>query len=112
MSEIIEMAGIVAFMLELDAVTLSQELRDSLDVTKRVAEDILVGLQQIWLLPLVLPGLVAGRHRIEREIHRAHIERAHFRRKCRRGSDPILQRHVYTASGGDVDHPVATLLDA
>jgi len=106
------MAGVVAFVLEFHAVLIAQELGDTLDVAKRVAEDVLVRLQQILLLPVVLPGLVACRHRVERKIHRAHVERAHFRREGGGGGDTVLDRHEYAAAGRDVDHAVAALLDA
>ena len=59
MREIVEMADVVAFVLEARAVLLAEHLQDALDVAECVAEDEVVGAAQIGLLPVVLPGLVA-----------------------------------------------------
>ena len=93
MGEIVEVADVVALVLELGAVPLAEELGDPLDVAKRVAEDVSVGGEKILLLPIVFPFLVARGHGIEREIHRAHVERAHFRREFSRRREPLLDRH-------------------
>ena len=55
MGEIVEVAGVVAFVLEFDAVALAQRLVDFFDVAKRVGENVGVGIGQIALLPIVFP---------------------------------------------------------
>ena len=90
----------------------AEQLGDLLDVAKRVGENVGVGIGEVAFLPIVFPVLVALGHRIEREVHRSHIERAHFRRKLLRGGDALLDRHGHGAAGGDVDHRVGRLLDA
>ena len=59
MREIVEVADVVAFVLEARAVLVAERLDDALDVAKRVAEDVVVGAAEIAFLPIVLPGLVA-----------------------------------------------------
>src|SRR5487761_1784173 len=78
MGERIEMADVVAFELEARAVTLAQFLEGTLDVHEGVLEDEVARHLQVFWLPLVLEFLVAVQHRIEPEVHRAHVERAHL----------------------------------
>ena len=63
-------------------------------------------------LPLVLEGRIAVEHRVEAEVHRAHVERAHLRPGPQRRRQALLQGHAVAAAGGDVDHRIAGLLDA
>ena len=44
MGEIVEVADVVALVLEFDAVALAEQLGDLLDVLEGVAEDVLVGV--------------------------------------------------------------------
>jgi len=111
-TQIVEVASVVALVLELGAVSLSHQLGNLFDVAEGVAKDVLIGGDEILLLPIILPFLVARGHRIEREIHRAHVERAHFRRKLGGGGEPLLHRHDHGAAGGDVHHRVGRLFDA
>ena len=76
------MADVIAFVLEFDAVLAAEQFGDVLDVAKRVAEDGLVGSAKVWLLPIELPLLVFVRHGMQREVHRSHVERAHFGEKA------------------------------
>src|SRR5262245_1217367 len=112
MGEIVEMPGVVALVLEFHAMAFAERLGDALDVAERIAEDVLVGVEKVALLPVVFPFLVASRHRVECEIHRPHVERAHFRREFFGGRDPILHRHQHASASGDVDDGIAALLDA
>ena len=50
-------------------------------------------------------------HRVEAEVHRAHVERAHLGLGAQRRGEALLQRHAVAAAGGDVDHRVGRLLD-
>jgi len=52
MRQIIEMPGVVAFVLELHAVALRERLVDLLDVEEGVGKDVAVGIEQIALLPV------------------------------------------------------------
>ena len=112
MGKVVKVAGVVALMLELDAVPFAQCLVDPFDVAKSVGKDVGIGIEQVTFFPVVLPALIAARHRIEREIHRPHVERTHFRRKLQRRRHALLHRHGHGAAGGNVDYCVGRLLDA
>ena len=69
-------------------------------------------LFEIRLLPVVFElALVARDHRIEPEIHRAHVERGDLRLEGRGRPHALLDRHGRRAAGGDVHHHVGALLD-
>ena len=112
MRQIIEVADIVALMLEAGAALLAQPLYDLLDIGEGVAEDEVAGHLQRLRLPLVFPFLVAVEHRVEPEIHRAHVHRAHLGLGAQRRCEAFLEGHAEAAAGRDVDHGVGRLLDA
>ena len=66
---------------------------------------------QIGLLPVVLPGLVAVGEREDGEVHRAHIERAHFRLGDKRRREPLLDRHAEPAARRHIDDRIRGLFD-
>src|SRR5438309_6953149 len=78
MRQIVEVADIVALMLEAGAALFAQPLYNLLDIGEGVAEDEVAGHLQRLRLPVVFPLLVAVEHRVEPEIHRAHVHRAHL----------------------------------
>ncbi len=112
MREVVEVADIVALELEARAAALAQLLQDVFDVLEGVSEDEVARVLEVLALPVVLELLVALEHGEEPEIHRAHIERAHFRLGAQRRSEPLLQAHAVAAARGDVHDSVAGLLDA
>src|SRR5260370_5503590 len=112
MREVVEVADIVALELEARAAALAQLLQDVFDVLEGVSEDEVARVLEMLALPVVLELLVALEHGEEPEIHRAHIERAHFRLGAQRRSEPLLQAHAVTAALGDVHDSVAGFLDA
>ena len=57
---------------------LAKQFDDARDIAEGIAEDEIVGAAKVRLLPFELPFLVALGEREEREVHRAHIERAHL----------------------------------
>jgi len=59
MGDVVEMADIVAFVLEARAMLVSEPSQNGFDVAKRVAEDEVVGRAQIGLFPVELPLFVA-----------------------------------------------------
>ncbi len=108
--ERVEMADVVALDLEAGAV-LGAGREDVFDVGEGVLEDALARALEIGLLPVVFEGLLAGEHRVEPEIHRAHVERGDLRLEGRGGTDALLDRHGRRAAGGDVDDAIGALLD-
>ena len=74
-------------------------------------EDAVARAFEIGPLPVVLEFLVALEHRIEPEIHRAHVERGDLGLEGRGRLDALLDRHGRRAAGGDVDDAVGALLD-
>src|SRR5262249_57867520 len=91
MRQRVEVADVVALDLKLGAV-LGAGGEDVFDVREGVPEDALARAFEIWPLPFVLEALVAGEHRVEAEIHRAHVERGDFRLEGRGGPPPPLDR--------------------
>ena len=45
------------------------------------------------------------------EVHGAHVERREFRLDAQCGREPLIQGHVHTAAGRNVDHRVRSRLD-
>ena len=82
-----------------------------LDVLERVAEDEVAARLQVLRLPVVFPLFALVEIGIEPEIHRAHVERAHFGLRQQRRREPLLHRHVVAAAGRDVDDRVGPGLD-
>lgn len=111
MRERVEVPDIVALEFETGAAALAEPLQDRLDIAERVAEDRVARRLQKLRLPGVLPVPRPVEHRVEAKIHRAHVERAHFRLGRQRRRHAVLQRHQRGAAGGDVDHRIARLLD-
>src|SRR5262245_56479770 len=77
MRERIEMADVIALDLETRAV-LGASRENVLDILEGVLEDALARAFEIGPLPVMFEGFEALEHRIEPEIHRAHIERSDF----------------------------------
>ena len=67
-AQIVEMADIVAFMLELDIMR-RQVLRHHADIAERVAENISIGILDIVFFPIEFPRVVAIGQRMKREVH-------------------------------------------
>ena len=63
MRQVVEVADVVALELEPRAVPLPQLHQDALHVLERVAEDEIVGGDEVRLFPVVFPLAVARRHR-------------------------------------------------
>jgi hypothetical protein len=80
--------------------------QDVSDIPESVAEDEVVGAAQVRLFPVVLPALVAVGQREDAEVHRAHVERAHFGLRHQWRRKAFLHGHVERAAGGDVEHRV------
>ena len=106
------MPDVVALELEAGAVGLAEVAQDVFDVLEGVPEDEVPAVLQVLALPVVLELRVAVEHRVQPEVHRAHVERAHLRLRAHRAGEPFLQGHPVSAAGGDVHHRVAALLDA
>ncbi len=81
----------------------------SLNVLRKMQ---IVGVLEMFPLPVVLELLEARQHREQPEIHRSHVERRDLRLERRRRLHPLLHRHVRRAAGGQIDHRVRALLDA
>ena len=111
MRQVVEVADIVALELEPGAAALPQILQDALDIGEGVAEDEVARHLEMPRLPRVFEFLVALEQREQPEIHRAHIERAHFGLGAQRRREPLLERHAVAAAGRDVDDRRGRLLD-
>ena len=62
--------------------------------------------RQERLFPVKAPVARLRRHRVEREVHRSHVERAHLRLCQQRRLKALVQRHHRAAAGGQVDDRV------
>ena len=105
------MPDVVALDLEARAV-LGAGRQDVFDVREGVLEDAVARAFQIRLFPGVLElALEAREHRVEAEIHRAHVERGDLRLERRGRAHALLDRHRRRAAGRDVDDGFRALLD-
>jgi hypothetical protein len=100
------MTGVVGLELEAGTPLLAQNLNDPLDILKSVPENKAFRSREVLQLPVVAPVARAVGHRVEPEIHRAEIERAHLRLDPDRGLQPLVHRHGLPAAGRDVDDGV------
>src|SRR5678815_3240608 len=64
---------------------------------------------EIWTLPLVLERLPLCQHRIQPEVHRSHVERAHLGTTGQGTRHAVVHRHVLPTTRRDVDDDVARL---
>src|SRR5882757_162940 len=71
--QVIEMAHVVAFVLKLRP-AVSECLEDVADIPERVAKDVIVGVDDIVLLPRMLPAIDPLCRRKKGEINRSHVE--------------------------------------
>ena len=110
--EIVEVADIVALELEAGAVGVAELLQDVFDVLEGVAENVVARVLEMLPLPGVLEVGIAVEHGIQAEIHRPHVERAHFGPGAQGRGEALLDGHAVAAAGRDVDHRVGGLLDA
>ena len=108
--EVVELAHVIAFVLELDAMRLQLPRRHG-DVAEGVAEDIAVRLAQIGFLPIELPPFVALGQGMHGEVHAAHVERAHLGREAPRRGDALGHCIGEAAAGGEIDHGIGRGLD-
>ena len=111
MAQRVEMADVVALDLEAGVVA-GAGRQDVLDVGERVLEHARLRTLEIRFLPVVLElALVARDHRIQPEVHRAHVERGDLRLEGCGRTHALLGGHGRRAAGGDVHHHVGALLD-
>ena len=110
MRQRVEMADVVALDFEARAV-LGAGGEDVGDVLEGVLEDAVVRAFEIGALPVVLELLETVQHRVETEIHRAHVERGDLGLEMGAGLQAFLDQHGRRAAGGDVDDAVRALLD-
>ncbi len=94
MGQRVEMADIVALELEAGAAAFARVRTRMFSISLKVfLEDRVARRLKQLRLPLVLPVAIALVERgKEPEIHRAHIERAHFRPRPRGRRQPLIQR--------------------
>jgi hypothetical protein len=103
-------ADVVA--LELEARALGAELgHDPLHVLEGVLEDEVARVLQVGRLPVVAELLDAARHRVQAEVHAAHVQRTQLGPEAAGGGEALVQRHPVAAARGDVDHHVAARRD-
>ena len=104
------MADVVALVLIAGAV-LGHEFIYARNIAEGVAEDEGLAVLDVLFLPRKFPASYLGCHAVEGEIHRPHVERAHFRTESQRRGEPLLDRHLRAATGGEVDDGVRRLMD-
>ena len=104
------MADVIAFKLEPrpPCAHLGQDMGN---VARRVLEHQIIGAQQEGLLPIMLPLGDPRRHRVQREIHRAHVQAAHLGTKTLGRFQPCVQRHHRRAAGRHIHHRIAPSFD-
>ena len=109
--QVVEMADVVAFVLEPGAVVLAERLDDAFDVLEGIAENAVLRAPEIGLFPIVLPVDRSLGQGMNREIHRTHVERAHFGLEAQRPLQALLKRHLEPAARGQIDDRVARFVD-
>src|SRR5580765_5387982 len=111
MPQRVEMPNVIALDLEPGAVSGACG-QDVLDVGEGVLEHAAARPLEIRLLPIVFElAFESGDHRIEAEVHRAHIERGNLGLERRRRADSLFRRHRRRSAGRDVYDDTRTLLD-
>ena len=108
--EVVQVRDVVALELEAGAVLVA-DAQDGLDVLEGVLEDEVAALLEPFALPVVAELGEAVQHRVQPEVHRAHVERGELRLEQRRRLHPLLDGHVRRAAGGDVDDGVGVALE-
>src|SRR5688572_24153810 len=88
----VKVPDVVALDLEARAVR-AAGLEDVGDVLEGVFEDAIVGASEVGLLPVVLEVFVAPEHLVQTEVHRAHVERGHFRLELQRRLQALFHAH-------------------
>src|SRR5262249_10637307 len=106
----VEVADIVALNLETGAVV-GTGCEDVFDVGEGVLEHAGSGGLKIGFFPIELELLLARQHRVEAEIHSAHVEGGNLGFENGGGWSALLDCHAHAATGGDVDDTVRPLLD-
>ena len=106
----VQVADVVALDLEASPVVGTRG-EDVLDVLERVLEDAVLRSRKVRPLPIELERREALEHRIEPEVHRAHVERRDLGLQLQRRLQTLLDRHRRRATGGEIDDDVATPRD-
>ena len=111
--QVVEVADVVAFVFKFYVVRGAAELLgDHANVGEGVAEDVALGGAHVVFFPALLPALVALGQRVDGEVHRSHVQAAHFGAEALRGGDALGDGHYGVASGGDVDDGIGGLANA
>src|SRR5437868_8878728 len=111
MREVVEVTDVVALKLEAGVAVVAGR-QNVFDVLERIAEDEIARSLQMLPLPIELELLVAPQQMVEPEVDGSHVERGDFRLELRRRPHTLLDLHVGTAAGGQIDHGAAALLQA
>ena len=109
--QIVQMTNIVTFEFEPRAVAFTKLLDNARDIFEGVAENEIIGVFQIRLLPGEFPIFHAGGGGGNIKVHAAHVQAAHLRARQQPGRQPFFKGHAKSATGGDVDDGVRALLD-
>lgn len=111
MREVVQVRDVVALEFETGAVRAAAR-ENRLDVGERVLEHEVAALFQMFAFPRMPEFAKALEHRIQAEVHRAHVQRSDFGLEMMRGAQALGDRHVRAAARRDVDHRVGARLDA
>jgi hypothetical protein len=105
------MADVVALELEARAVG-AELLQAALDLGEGVAEDKIPRHLEVGLLPGVLEGCHLLGRTEDAEVERAHVHRRDLGLGPFGRCQPLFERHAEPATGCDVHHRVALLLNS
>nr|AIA14233.1 Unknown Function [uncultured bacterium] len=108
--QVVQVGDVIAFELEPGPVLLA-DAQNGLDVLEGVLEDKVAALFEAFALPFVAEVLEAVQHRVQAEVHRAHVQRRQLGLEQRGRPHPFLHAHVGGTAGGDVDDGVGVALE-
>ena len=78
MGQIVQMPDIVTFKFKARAMRLAKPFHHLFDILEGIAENVIGGAFQIGLFPIIFEFLHPCGRRCDVEIHRTHIQAAHF----------------------------------
>ena len=106
-----QMADVVALEFKPRAALGAHFVEDMGDVAGGVLEHHIVGVFEERFLPVEFEVLDPSEHGIEGEVHRPHVEAAHFGRVGPGRGEALVKAHDGRAAGGHVDDGVGPLGD-
>jgi hypothetical protein len=91
--QVVEVPNVVALELEARAVGIAKLAEDAFDILECVPEDTVSRAFEVFRFPVVLEPLDPIGDGVEREVHRAHVQGAHFRLEPERTFQTLIDGH-------------------